>query len=198
MFHVKHDLKEKLERYKELVEIYHHTLDLMSDSGLAKLEEHVDDALHYVNAIDVQMPAGTIVDVGSGVGLPGIVLASALPKRRVILVERRRRRCTFLSIVVSKLELSNAGVYKDDVRDINTEVSVVSAQAVASLDKVYTLTRHLHSDKILLVSRKNSAWQQEIEALGQITPVMPQYVCTQSLNTNGTLVAVRVQGGQCR
>ena len=196
MFHVKHDFKEKLERYKEQVEIYHHTLDLMSDSGLAKLEEHIDDALRYADIIDTQMPTGVIVDVGSGVGLPGIVLASVLPERKVILVERRRRRCTFLSIVVSKLELNNAEIYKDDVRDIEAEVSVVSAQAVASLETIYCLTQHLHAEEILLVSRKNAVWQQEIKALGQITPVVPQDVYTQSLDTNGTLVAVRVQGGR--
>ena len=196
MFHVKHDFREKLERYKQQIEIYHQTLDLMSDVGLADLDQHVKDALCYARMIHTYMPEGNIVDVGSGVGLPGIVIATALPERRVILVERRKRRATFLSIVASKLELSNVEIHKDDVRVIETKASVVCAQAVASLDTIYRLTNHLHGEKVLLVSRKSSIWQPEIEALNQLISIDSQAVYTHSLNTDGTLVAVRVQGGR--
>jgi 16S rRNA (guanine527-N7)-methyltransferase len=54
----------------------------------------VDDALRAVALLDEL--DGSIVDVGSGGGSPGIPLASALPEREVILLEAERRKCAFL------------------------------------------------------------------------------------------------------
>jgi len=52
----------------------------------------------------------TLVDMGSGAGLPGIPLAVALPKAMIVLVEPKRRRVAFLELVVQELDLRNAEV----------------------------------------------------------------------------------------
>ena len=196
VFHVKHDMDAKLASYKEQIEIYHQTLDLMSDIALERVDDYIQDALQYAEVIEKYMPEGTIIDVGSGVGLPGIVLALALPQRTLILAERRRKRCAFLSIVASKLELSNVEIHKSDVREVKGVTTVVCAQAVADLDSIYRLTQHLHAHEVLFISRKGDDWQRELATLNDITPVTQSNTQVRPLNTNGTLVSVRVRGGQ--
>lgn len=122
-------LEAALDHYRELVERYHRTLDLMSNSAMRRFALFVDEARQYADHIETVAPVGAVLDVGSGVGLPGVVIAAALPHRTVFLVERRRRRSTFLRIVVSKLELANAHVLEADVRDVGRTDVVALAQS---------------------------------------------------------------------
>ena len=129
MFHVKHpplpdpgvSLEQRLEEYLKLVQTYHRTLDLVSDVALARLPELLDQAQVYGRVISEVGSRGTVLDLGSGVGLPGVVVAATLPHRRVLLVERRRRRVAFLRIVVGKLALRRVVVVEADVRQLRRE-----------------------------------------------------------------------------
>lgn len=114
-------LEARLRQYRELVHRYHPTLDLVSDAGLAKLDDLIDQARTYANVISDVAPSGTILDLGSGAGLPGVVIAATLPHRHVLLVERRRRRVAFLRIVVGQLALRKARVIEADVRALKRE-----------------------------------------------------------------------------
>lgn len=112
---------ERLESYQALVRKYHATLDLMSSAALANLSGMVAQARAYADAIEAIAPAGEILDLGSGVGLPGVVIAASFPGRRVWLVERRRRRATFLKMVVGQLGLEEAVVIEADVTDVQLD-----------------------------------------------------------------------------
>jgi 16S rRNA (guanine527-N7)-methyltransferase len=71
--------------------------------GAGSIAAAVEHAGHFVAAIDEQ--ARTVVDLGSGGGLPGLVIAEALPRLQVTLVERRQTRADFLQRAVSRLQL---------------------------------------------------------------------------------------------
>ncbi len=198
MFHVKQGLDDALGRYRKLVETYHLSLDLMSEAGLASLDVKLADAQHYAETIR-SLGHGTarILDVGSGVGLPGVVIALALPHSAVLLVERRKRRCAFLRLVVAHLNITNAVVYQADVSDLELEpVAVVTAQAVGRFDALYCLTRHLHAPRLLLLSRKGRDWPQEVEQLERRLEIKAEARETASLSSHGRLVAVNLPGGQ--
>ncbi|MGL4608195.1 MAG: RsmG family class I SAM-dependent methyltransferase, partial [Trueperaceae bacterium] len=110
---------EKLQAYKQLVTRYHHTLDLVSDVALEHFDAKIMDSILYTEFIKARVkPGATILDVGSGAGLPGLVLAISLPENPVFLVERRQKRAAFLKIAVSQLDLSNANVLATDVTDL--------------------------------------------------------------------------------
>lgn len=84
-------------------------------------------------------PAATVIDVGSGAGLPGIVLAVARPDISVTLVEPLARRTTFLDEAVAALELSDQvtvvrGRAEEQVGRLRADV--VTARAVAPLDRL--------------------------------------------------------------
>ncbi len=81
---------------------------------------------------------GTVVDLGSGAGLPGLVLAMLLPGTRVILVEPMARRTAFLAECVTKLGLRNAEIRRGRAEDLTGQLAadVVISRAVARLDRL--------------------------------------------------------------
>ena len=197
-----------LEQYAALLTRYHKTLDLLSDVGLADLPRHLDDALGYAKIIEDRTgPAPVIVDVGSGAGLPGIVIAAALPNATVHLVERRRRRTAFLELAASTLGLGNTRVHGGDVQALEGVCAdVITGQAVADLTTLVRLTRHLHRDPCWVVSRRGDEQRETLEDVLAAAGLPPATtaaegaaaqaeVLVRALEGRGSLVAVRLPGG---
>jgi 16S rRNA (guanine527-N7)-methyltransferase len=79
----------------------------------------------------------TVVDVGSGAGLPGLVLAAPRPDCRFVLVEPLLRRATFLTETVAHLGLTGVEVRRARAEDLaGMDVDVVVSRAVAPLDRL--------------------------------------------------------------
>ena len=96
---------------------------------------------HLVNCalLGLGVPRGvTVADVGSGAGLPGLVLAIGRPDLRVTLVEPLLRRTTFLTEAVEQLALANVEVVRDRAEALHGHRSfdVVTSRAVAPLDRL--------------------------------------------------------------
>jgi 16S rRNA (guanine527-N7)-methyltransferase len=103
---------------------------------------------HLLNCgvISRLMPARcSLVDLGSGAGLPGIVLAILLPHVRVTLVEPMARRVEFLEECVAQLGLRNAEVLRARAEDLEGKLAadVVTSRAVAPLDRLAGLSAGL-------------------------------------------------------
>src|SRR5690349_8025521 len=81
----------------------------------------------------------TLVDIGSGAGLPGIVLALVQPELDVILLEPMERRCRFLSECVAELGLANASVLRGRAEETRLRADVATARAVAPLSRLAEL-----------------------------------------------------------
>jgi 16S rRNA (guanine527-N7)-methyltransferase len=81
----------------------------------------------------------TLVDIGSGAGLPGIVLAMMRPELTITLLEPMERRCRFLSGCVAELGLGNASVLRGRAEDVTLRADVATARAVAPLDRLAEL-----------------------------------------------------------
>jgi 16S rRNA (guanine527-N7)-methyltransferase len=81
---------------------------------------------------------GELVDIGSGAGLPGIVLAMLRPGMRVILLEPLLRRSVFLEECLSQLDLPNATVVRARAEEMTgvIKADVATARAVAPLDRL--------------------------------------------------------------
>lgn len=84
----------------------------------------------------------TVLDVGSGAGLPGIPLAIARPDLRVTLIEPMLRRCAFLEECVDALGLSNVSVRRGRAEEVTERITgdVVTARAVARMPRLVALT----------------------------------------------------------
>jgi 16S rRNA (guanine527-N7)-methyltransferase len=107
-----------------------------------------------------------LVDLGSGAGLPGIVLALLLPDVEVTLLERMERRATFLSECVSELGLGNAQVRRGAAEELAGQISadVVTARAVAPLGRLAVLATGLVRPGGLILAIKGDTAADEVAA----------------------------------
>lgn len=84
-----------------------------------------------------RVPQGsTVADVGSGAGLPGLVWAIARPDLAVTLIEPLLRRINYLTEITHELGLDNVRIIRARADDVHEEFDVVTARAVAALDKL--------------------------------------------------------------
>ncbi len=102
--------------HRELLESWRRVMDLV---GPGPVDEHFADAEGAVAGLDAQ---GPWVDLGSGAGFPGIMLAARWPKAQVTLVERRQKRVAFLEEVLARAGLANARVFAGDVATLDRGV----------------------------------------------------------------------------
>lgn len=81
---------------------------------------------------------GELVDIGSGAGLPGVVLAMLRPRLNVVLLEPLLRRSVFLEECVARLELTNTTVVRGRAEDMTGAIKadVATARAVAPLGRL--------------------------------------------------------------
>jgi 16S rRNA (guanine527-N7)-methyltransferase len=112
---------------------------------------------------------GSVVDLGSGAGLPGVVVAALRPDLAVTLLEPMERRCEWLGRVVSELGLTNARVLRGRAEDVRGEVLVdaVVTRAVGSMDKLYRWSGPLIRTGGVLVALKGERAAEEVEAAGK-------------------------------
>ncbi len=169
----------------------------MSARAIADLDTKLLEAQVYSKLLEPRLsPTDRILDIGSGVGLPGVLLAIALPKHQVTLVERRQKRANFLKIVVGQLGLKHVTVMADDVRSFqDVPYTYICAQAVGQFSLLYCLTRHLHAETVGIVSRRSDLSPAETAELTPISGPILETILS-PLPTHGKLVLLRLQGGR--
>lgn len=144
-------------------------------------ERHIVNCALLADAI----PAGpaTVADIGSGAGLPGVVLAIARPDLRITLIETMQRRTNWLEEVDQELGLG-LEVLRSRAEELHGSRSfeVVTARAVAALDKLARWTLPLVADGGELLAMKGSSAPAEIDKaekvlarLGGIDPHIVRY-----------------------
>lgn len=111
--------------------------------------------------------AGTprLADLGSGAGLPGIVLAIMLPAAHVVLVEPMERRTAFLVECAKALGLGNVKVLRGRAEDLagDVEADVVTSRAVARLDRLAVLAAGLARPGGLVLAIKGASAKDELD-----------------------------------
>lgn len=120
--------------------------------------------------------SSSVADVGSGAGLPGMVLAIARPDVRMTLVEPLLRRTTFLTEVVEDLGLANVEVVRGraDALHGRRSFDVVTSRAVAALDVLLEWSMPLVAPTGAVVAMKGSSAAEEVAAAG---PALADWGC---------------------
>lgn len=122
---------------------------------------------HVLNsAVAAPLFAGWVGDVGSGAGLPGLVLAIARPDVKWVLIEPMERRIAWLTEQVEELDLQNVEIVRTRAEDWNAGpvLDVVTARAVSALRTLIPLTAPLVRNGGELILLKGASVAGEIAA----------------------------------
>lgn len=127
---------------------------------------------HLINCavLGEAVPASaSVCDIGSGAGLPGLVLALARPDVEVCLVEPLLRRATFLDEAVDRLGLTKVEVVRARAEELHgsREFAVVTSRAVAPLGRLLDWSMPLVRQGGLLVAMKGTSAEEEVAAAGK-------------------------------
>jgi 16S rRNA (guanine527-N7)-methyltransferase len=157
-------LSEPLLAYLALLDRWNRAYNLTAirDPG-EMVAKHLLDSL----AMHPFAKAGTLADLGTGPGLPGIPLAIARPALQVTLVESNGKKARFLREAVRTLQLSNARVAESRIEalDLPAAFDAITARALATLPLILELGGHLLKPRGRLLAMKGALPTDEIAAL---------------------------------
>jgi 16S rRNA (guanine527-N7)-methyltransferase len=183
---------DKLQAFGAKVAEENNRQNLISASTLEHLwDRHILDSAQLVRF--EPKPGASWVDIGSGAGLPGIVIA-CLVEGPVTLIEPRRLRAAFLERIASELDL-RVIVHCAKAERITGTFGVISARAVASLSELLRISQHLSTRKTVWALPKGRNAHAELAAARRswqgVFHVEPSVTDAQSFIVVGTGVRAR-------
>jgi len=162
---VPRETQEILERYCLLLREESSRQNLISASTIERLwDRHILDSAQLTRF--ETRPGASWLDIGSGAGLPGIVIATLIPGS-ITLVEPRRLRADFLMRAVELLGLRNATVQCAKIEKVEGRFEMITARAVAPLVKLLEMSTHLSTRNTCWVLPKGRNAQSELAAARQ-------------------------------
>ena len=108
--------------------------------------------------------SSTVLDIGSGAGLPGIVIGLARPDLQITLLEPLERRANFLLEVIAQLGLTNLEVVRGRAEQHKPRYQIVTARAVAPLPKLLQISWRLIAPGGKLLALKGESADSELAA----------------------------------
>lgn len=158
---VSRETASRLAKFEQLVGAENERQNLVSKATLPDFwVRHVEDGLQLVDLF----PDATrsVLDIGSGAGLPGMVIACATDAQ-VTLCEPRALRVEFLRRAAAELALSNVTVAHSKVERLTGTFDVITARAVASLEALFAAAQHCAHDRTTWILPKGKSALEELE-----------------------------------
>lgn len=150
----------RLANYVDLLRTEAAAQNLIAPSTLDQIwSRHIVDSAQLLAHADRE---GGWLDIGSGAGLPGLVIA-ILRDDAIDLVEPRKLRTAFLARVVDQLDLPNVSISNAKVERTTGIVSAITARAVASVDQLFRIARHRADLSTIWLLPKGRSAHSELE-----------------------------------
>ena len=108
------------------------------------------DILDCESILPHTKPATNLLDIGSGAGLPGIIIAIHQPQTEVTMSEKNKKKAYFIKKTIRTLQLANAKILDEAITPkliTENKFDVVTARALASASKIIKMSKHLLSKK---------------------------------------------------
>ena len=165
-YNVSRETLQKLQDFVALLQEWNAKMNLVSKKSLEDVwQRHVLDSIQLVKYLPQNLRC--LVDIGSGAGFPGVVLAIVLqekfPEAKVILVESITKKTVYLKDVCSKLGLTNTTVENNRIENISIKnVDVITARAVAALDVLCSYAFDLSAKNTQMLFLKGRSYADEV------------------------------------
>ena len=162
-FEKSENIKNILMEYKKMILTENLNMNLVGKSTIDDFDNrHLLDSMQiksYIKSFDRM-----IADLGSGAGLPGIVL-SIIGFKNINLIEKSPKKSAFLKKCKLRLGL-NFNVYNSLIEDIkNINFEVIIARAFAPISKIITLTKHITNKNTNFILLKGKTYSEEVNAI---------------------------------
>ncbi len=160
--------RETIQKLKDFVSILHDwnmKMNLVSKNSMEDVwSRHVLDSLQLIEYLPHN--AKILVDIGSGAGFPGVVLAVAMQKKfpaaQIVLVESITKKTVYLNDVCQKLKLTNVKIENARVENIVFKnVDVITARAVAAMDVLCGYAYKIGGKETEMLFLKGRSYAQE-------------------------------------
>lgn len=169
---------ERLEKFHELLIAENAKQNLISKASEPEIwKRHFADSAQLISFVpretSVDLNNATWLDLGTGAGLPGLIVAIAMPEMRTVLVESRTRRSDFLNDCVDRLGLTRCRVEARRLEQVDPfPVSMISGRAFAPLGKLLQLSAPFSTrDTLYLLPKGRSAAQELSEQKARVRKV---------------------------
>ena len=165
---VSRETYDKLRDYESLIQKWNPSINLVAKSTLSHIwNRHIVDSAQVYYAASAEL-SGNCTDIGSGGGLPAIVIAilaqGADKQVQMTMVESDKRKSAFLRTAIRELGLSNANVVNARIENVQIPVSkFIAARALAPLTELFGFAEKLSDDKTTFLFQKGKNWLSEIE-----------------------------------
>lgn len=155
-----------LERYVRLLLVENQKQNLISKPSEASIwQRHIADSVQLLRFVPRETDSDWL-DLGSGPGLPGIVIAACRPREKFSLVESRKRRVEFLESCVEKLDLQNCTIKGCRLEAIEPlPVRVITARAFAPMKKLLDLSAPFSTAETHYILPKGRSASDELQSL---------------------------------
>jgi 16S rRNA (guanine527-N7)-methyltransferase len=150
-----------IQKYKEHLMKWNKIHNLTGAKNEAMIDSFIYDALYPVSFLPKRK---TLMDIGTGAGFPGMILALALPDTQVTLVEPLAKRASFLQFIKADLGLSNVTVVKKRVEEMPSEIfDIITSRAVTDTNMLLNLSREFRDAHSLLLFYKGERVFEEVD-----------------------------------
>jgi len=127
---------------------------------------HIADSAQLLRFVPRETPSRLWLDLGTGAGFPGLVIAALRPEWKIVLVESRARRVEWLEHMVRELDLGNCRVEGRRLELVEPfKASVISARAFAPLEKLLSLSAPFSTKATTYLLPKGRSAAQELQAM---------------------------------
>jgi 16S rRNA (guanine527-N7)-methyltransferase len=156
----------RLERLIALLTEENERQNLVSAASLGEVwQRHIADSAQLLGHVPRETSSPWL-DLGTGAGFPGLVIAALRPDCEVVMVESRGRRVAWLERVVQELGLERARVVGDRLEKIDAfSARVISARAFAPLDRLLELSVRFSTERTVWLLPKGRSARQELDVL---------------------------------
>ena len=150
------------EQLQQLEKFYQLLIEWNKKINLTRITEkegvylkHFYDSLTIVKEIDLSK-VDTLCDVGTGAGFPGIVLKIFYPNLKITLIDSLLKRVNYLNKIIKELELKDIKAIHTRGEEYHETFDVVTARAVANIEKLLKYTMHLVNKNGKLIAMKGN------------------------------------------
>ena len=189
---VSHETFLLLDKYYQMLEKWNKKINLVSRGEVELLERHILDSLQLIELIEDK--DAVIYDLGSGAGLPGIILSIA-GYNNINLVEINHKKSSFLNAVKAQLGLS-VNVINQDIRSVkvNKKADFIVSRAFAHVSKIVDFAGDIFSVNTHFLLHKSQEQRCEFEVIkDKYTFELKEY--KNRYNNKGIIVGI--QNLQC-